>query len=587
MSENNTVEKTVEEQKKPAAPPPSLGILLKPYRGYVAGLVVLAVASNALNLVTPKLISRAIDSFARGQFVLQNTVIAFVVVALAIFILTYAQNVIQTIASEKVARDLRNDIATKISRQSFLFVQKETPAKLLTYLTSDIDGIKLFVSQAIVSLVSSLFLVIGASVLLISINWKLALAVLAVIPLIGGTFFYSFGRVKVLFTDAQKVIDWLNKVINESILGSALIRILNSQKYEYDKFIAANKEATSVGMRILAIFAGLIPLITFLANLGMLVIVALGGHFILKGSMTLGDFTAFMSYLTILIFPIMMIGFMSTVMGRAAASYARVAEVLNAPDNIQTGTITTPLEGNVEVKNASLSYGEKMVLKDVSFSVKPGSKVAIIGPTAAGKTQLLFALTGLIIPEKGIVTYDGKEIKEYDRPMFYRHIGLVFQDSVIFNLSLRENIAFSDTVTEEDVQRAIDTAELKDFLDALPEGLNTVVSERGTSLSGGQKQRIMLARALAQNPKILFLDDFTARVDSLTEKKILANVERNYPGMTIVSVTQKIASVEHYDDIIVLMEGEVLAQGKHEQLLEKSPEYVQIFNSQRSTGHYE
>jgi len=166
-------------------------------------------------------------------------------------------------------------------------------------------------------------------------------------------------------------------------------------------------------------------------------------------------------------------------------------------------------------------------------------------------------------------------------------VGFVFQDSIIFNLTLRENIAFSKTVSDEDLKKAITTAELKDFIDALPEKLDTVVSERGTSLSGGQKQRIMLARALALNPQVLLLDDFTARVDSNTERKILENVERNYPGITLLSVTQKIASVEDYDQIVLLMEGEVLASGTHGQLMETSPEYVQIYDSQRSTNHYE
>ncbi len=166
-------------------------------------------------------------------------------------------------------------------------------------------------------------------------------------------------------------------------------------------------------------------------------------------------------------------------------------------------------------------------------------------------------------------------------------MGFVFQDSILFNLTLRENIAFSKTVRDADLEKAIATAELKEFVDSLPQKLDTVVSERGTSLSGGQKQRIMLARALALNPKVLLLDDFTARVDTQTERKILENVHRNYPAITLISVTQKIASVEDYDQIVLLMEGEVLATGTHKQLMETSPEYVQIYDSQRSTSHYE
>ena len=219
--------------------------------------------------------------------------------------------------------------------------------------------------------------------------------------------------------------------------------------------------------------------------------------------------------------------------------------------------------------------------------MKAGTRTAVIGPTAAGKSQLLHLLTGLIKAASGTVEYDGKPVERYRKDSLHRQIGFVFQDSILFNLTLRENIAFNTTVSNEDLRRAVETAELHDFVDSLPQKLETVVSERGTSLSGGQKQRIMLARALALNPRILLLDDFTARVDITTERKILENVRRNYPNLTLLSVTQKIASVEDYDQIVLLMEGEVLATGTHTRLLETSPEYAQIYESQRSTSHYE
>jgi ATP-binding cassette subfamily B protein len=319
----------------------------------------------------------------------------------------------------------------------------------------------------------------------------------------------------------------------------------------------------------------------------MITILMLGGHFVISGEMSLGDFAAFNSYLSLLIFPIIMIGFMSNIIAHASASYARINEVLEAPELVETGTIKGTLKGDIELKNIQLSYGDKPVLKDISFSVKGGTQVAIIGPTAAGKSQLLNLLTDLVKPDSGSILFDGKDIESYDKESFRSQIGFVLQDSVIFNMSLRENIAFSDQVTDESLEKAIQTAELKDFVDSLPEKLNTIVSERGTSLSGGQKQRIMLARALAINPKILLLDDFTARVDSETEKKILSNLEQNYPELTLLSITQKVSSVKHFEQIILLMEGEVIATGTHHELMETCTEYVQIENSQRSTSHYE
>jgi ATP-binding cassette subfamily B protein len=210
-----------------------------------------------------------------------------------------------------------------------------------------------------------------------------------------------------------------------------------------------------------------------------------------------------------------------------------------------------------------------------------------MGPTAAGKTQLLYVMTGLMKPDSGAIEYDGRALEEYDKGSFHRHVGLVFQDSVMFNMTVRENIGFSKAATDQDLEKAIRTAELSDFIVTLPDKLDTLVSERGSSLSGGQKQRIMLARAHALNPHILLLDDFTARMDAMTERKILKNIAENYPELTLVSVTQKIAPIEEYDQIIVLMEGEVLARGTHTELLGSSPEYMQIFESQKSTSRYE
>jgi ATP-binding cassette subfamily B protein len=282
-----------------------------------------------------------------------------------------------------------------------------------------------------------------------------------------------------------------------------------------------------------------------------------------------------------------MLGFMSNVIAQASASYMRMSAVLTAPEEKKSGTLRPDLRGDLAMENLSLAFGEKEALKNISFSARAGTATAIIGPTAAGKTQMLYVLIGLLQPTSGTVTYDGQPLEAYDKAVLHRQVGFVFQDSILFNMTLRENIAFSAAVPQEDLDRAIAAAELQDFIATLPQGLDTVVSERGSSLSGGQKQRVMLARALALNPKVLLLDDFTARVDAATERAILANVQKKYPGLTLISVTQKIASVENYDQIILLMEGEVLASGTHRELMDTSPEYVQIFDSQRSTNLYE
>lgn len=576
------------KQKKSRGPKsPSIFGVLKPYKFMIAGLIVLALLSNAVNLVIPKIISHSIDDFSKGSFSFQKIVLEFLLASVIIFVFTFLQGILQTYASERVARNLRTKLTDKISRQSYAFIQQSNPSKLLTNLTSDVDSVKMFVSMAVVSLASSVFVLIGASALLISINWKLALNVLVIIPVIIGAFGVVFSRLSVLFKKSREVVDRLNKIINESIIGAALVRVLNAQITEYNKFMDANTNARNLSLSILKLFATLIPIVVFVGNMASLAILALGGHFVITGAMSLGDFAAFNSYLVILIFPIIVIGFISNFIAQASVAFGRISEVLNAPETRDTGTIDTALKGKIELKNIHVSFGEKPVLKDVSLTINSGTPTAIIGPTAAGKTQLLYLLTGLLKPDSGQILFDDIDLTDYNKETFQHQIGFVFQDSVIFSMSLRENIAFNEQVTDELITKAIATAELHDFIDALPNGLQTIVSERGTSLSGGQKQRIMLARALALNPKILLLDDFTARVDGQTEQKILENVAKNYPGITLLSITQKIASIQNYGQIILLEEGEILASGTHDELMESSPEYVQIFNSQRSTNHYE
>lgn len=561
--------------------------VLAPYKGIVALLAFIALAASSINLLIPKIIASAIDAFSLGDFNPQKVITQFLIASTGIFIFTALQGVLQTYTAERVARDLRKKIIDKLSKQSSSFIIGSNPSRLLTNLTSDMDSVKTFVAQAFVAIASSIFIIVGVAVLMLLINWKLALAVLGIVPIIGTAFFIIFRKARAIFKKSRKVIDALNKIINESILGAALIRVLNSQQPENQKFLEKNLESRNLGLSIVRLFSVLVPSIMFVSNLAIVLILALGGHYVVMDKMTIGNFAAFNSYVVMLIFPVMLIGFMSNVIASATASNDRIQSILSIPPQREEGTIVSEIKGNILLKNISLTYEDKPILNDVSFSVKAGSKTAIIGPTAAGKSQLLYLLTNLIPADSGTLELDGVSISKYSRETLYKDVGLVFQDSVLFNLSLRENIGFSNTYTEESLQKAIETAELNSFINSLPNKLDTMVSERGTSLSGGQKQRIMLARALTLNPKVLLLDDFTARVDQKTEDRILSNIQNNYPDITLISITQKIEPVKDFDQILLLMGGEIIASGQHESLMKSCPEYIQIYKSQQSTEQYE
>ncbi|MGE3726464.1 MAG: ABC transporter ATP-binding protein [Candidatus Sericytochromatia bacterium] len=561
--------------------------LFKPYRGRIALLLLLTLFSNGLSLLLPTLIQQGIDAFSQGQSDFNALLLPFLLCSLGLFGLTSLQNALQVYTGEKAAKDLRNQLATAISQLSYPELARQNPAKMLTHLTSDIEALKVFVSQALSSILSSLVLIVGASALLLNIHWQLALVILTVLPLIALAFYLVFSRVKTLFRKSQEIIDGLNRVINESILGAALIRVLNAQKLSISRFETSNQAARSNSLNILKLFAALVPIVSFVAGLGSLGILLLGGHFVIEGSLSLGAFAAFNAYLGMVIFPIVMLGFMSNLIARASASYARISPLLHAEPVKAIPAQNHILTGDIQVRALSYQPAHRPVLNALNFQIKAGSRTAILGPTAAGKSSLLALLVGLLPADSGEISYGPHPLSEIAPADLYRQVGMVFQDSALFNLSLRDNIAFNREVSPAALHKALETAELLDFVETLPKGLDTLVSERGLNLSGGQKQRIILARALAIEPTILLLDDFTARVDARTEQRILGNLKQNYPHLTLISVTQKIEPIMDYDLILLLMEGQLLAQGRHTDLLHSSPEYSQIYQSQHSTQNFE
>jgi len=557
--------------------------LIKPYWWVLVLVLVCSLGGNGLNLWLPKITSGAIDSFNLPVFSLGKIIFILGILSILILAFSLLQSFLQTFMAESLARDLRNKLMEKISKQNFVFVGKITPEKLLTVLTSDIDNIKQAMTTGLVQIFSSIVMVFGSAGLMLSINAKLAGMVLLIVPIIGIMFFWLFSKVKGLFKKSQEVIDRLNKVVNESIVAVGLIRILNSQKREMEKLDTQNFQAKSIGMSILRLFSILIPLISLFANGTIVLILLMGGKFILMGTFTVGNLLAFNSYVSMLIFPIIVLGFISNILARAMTSYQRVMEVLNAKDTDDFGNLEKDLKGKINFKNISLSFGQKEVLKNVSFEVEPGKRTAVLGPTGAGKTQLFYLLSGLINPDKGEIFIDDILLKKYSQKCLSSQIGLVFQDSSIFNTSIKENINFGKKSDDTNLENILKTAALTEFVEGLPEGLETKMTERGSNLSGGQKQRLTLARALSINPKILLLDDFTARVDKSTEKEILKNLKKNYKGITQIMIAQQISSVMDFDQIIFLMEGEILACGTHQDLMKKCLEYRQLYSLQMST----
>lgn len=553
-------------------------------------ILVISLVTNLLALALPRVASDSLNEIFTGNSDLNTFAGKYLGLILAIFIFAIVQSVLANILSEIFAANTRAKLINKISGLSYNAVTKQTPAKFLTNLTSDIEAVKTLFNQGIVTAFSSVVLIIGATVSMLSINWQLALIVISIIPLLLISFAIIFKRIGKAFQEAQINLDTVNKIINESIVGAALVRVLNSRSFEETKFSHINEVSRKTNIKIVSGFASLIPIITILSNLAIIAVVYFGGSSIIdfvnsRGAegLTPGDYSAFFTYVGTFIGPVLLIGFISSTIARSITSLKRINETLELEDDEVRGTVKKEIEGDILFTNITLEIDNRSILKDISFSIKPKTRVAIVGPTAAGKTQIFNLLAGLQQPTSGEIKIDRIKLNDLDTNTFFSQMGLVFQDNIIFNTSIKENIAFNKTVDDKILEKAIQTAELKDFIKGKDNGLDTVISERGSSLSGGQKQRLSLARALAINPKILLLDDFTARVDIKTERSILKNIKENFPNITLLSISQKIESVKDYDQILLIMEGELIAKGTHEELLKNSFEYLQIFNSQKTT----
>lgn len=553
---------------------------IAPYKFLTIFLIAFTLVSTLLSLLIPRYIGYVLDAAVKMQDYNELITVLGILIIVSL-IIGFVQMVAGVFLSQKVAFDIRLKISSKISKQNFKFINRITPSKLLSILTSDVDAVRDLISQSLILLFSSVFLIFGAGALMFSINWRMAIASLLIIPVILVAFVFVFKKLGPLFMESRKITDSLNRVISENIVASALIRVLNSQNQEIKKLNEYNSQAKDLGLKILKGFAFMFPFVNLTSSLGTVLILYIGANEYVNNQLSPGDFVTFFTYFGVLIFPVLTLGFISNVISRAFISINRINEVLDAPIEEGKGVLENEIKGDIEFKNVSLVLDDRPVLKNVSFKISAHKQSAIIGPTAAGKTQIMYLLTGLIDPTEGEILIDGVNVKEYNLKNLYKQMGIVFQDSIIFNASIEENIDFSNE--GKDLQKVVAVAELESFISTLDQGVKTVISERGANLSGGQKQRLTLARALAVNPKILLLDDFTARVDKGTEQRIFENLKIQYPQITQLVISQKIESIKNFDNIILIMEGEVLATGKHDDLLESSLEYRQIFESQQST----
>ncbi|MBI3359767.1 MAG: ABC transporter ATP-binding protein [Chloroflexi bacterium] len=488
--------------------------------------------------------------------------------------------------SQAAAFDLRNDLFAKIQRLSFSYHDRNQTGQLMIRATDDVEKVRLFIGQGLVQLVGAVVLIVGTLIILFTTNAALALVVLPVLP-IAMILFLIFGSViQPLFARIQIRLSALNTVLQENLAGIRVIKAFTRETTEQAKFRKAADGVMNQQLSVARLMTFLFPLTFLIANLGQAATLYFGGRQIIGGTLTLGEWQEFSLYLIYLFLPTAMFGMIITQMGQAAASAGRIFEILDAKSDVtdKPGAAALPLvQGRVRFETVTFRYfgSGDPVLREMSFEAEPGQTVALLGATGSGKTSIINLLPRFYDPTEGRITIDGHDLRDVTLDSLRSQIGIVLQETTLFSGAIRENIAFGRSdATMDEVTAAAKAAAAHDFIMSFPQGYETPVGERGTTLSGGQKQRIAIARALLMDPRILILDDSTSSVDVQTEGQIQKALDRLMKGRTSFVIAQRISTVMNADQILVLDQGAVVARGQHTELMEDSPIYAEIYNSQ-------
>lgn len=568
-----------------------LATFLRPYRKWAILAPLFMLVEVAMDLLQPRLVQRVIDvGIAEGDStVIIQTGLLMVAVALVGVVGGMLCTVFALLAAQHFSADLRGELFRKVQALSFGNLDRLETGSLITRLTTDVTQVQDVVSMLLRIMVRAPLLMVGSLVMAFITSPRLSLLFVVLIPLVLISLAIIFRKIYPLFGRVQRQLDRVNTVMQENLAGVRVVRAFARAEHELARFTGVNTELmdrTIVAVRTSAIT---MPIMIFIVNLGIVGAIWLGGIQVDRGSLQVGQLIAFFNYLLQGMIALGMVSFLLVRMARAEASASRIGEVLDSQPDIVTppdARSDIRLEGRVEFRNVDFTYhGEAAlpVLHDISFVAEPGETVAILGATGSGKSSLVQLIPRFYDVSDGAVLIDGVDVREIDEETLHRQIGVALQESILFTGSIRDNIRYGQPeASDEEVERVARMAQAHEFITGFEQGYDTKVGQRGVNLSGGQKQRLAIARALLTKPAILILDDSTSAVDVATEARIQAALE-SFPHTRFI-VAQRISSVVGADQILVLDEGRLAATGTHEELMENSPIYREIYTTQMERG---
>ncbi len=563
--------------------------VLSYFRPYI-GLFILSVLSltllTSLGLLRPKLTQIFIDDvvYARESELIPQIALALIFIAVFRGVFRYIQGVLSEKVAMRSIADIRRDLFNHLMALPYEYYDKARTGELMSRISGDVQSVKHLLGEGLLEFYDSIFTFIVVFFILIRLNWQLTLVSLSTMPFLFFTAIRFASQIRPAYTKIREQMAVLSTTIQENVTGVRVVKAFNNQELEKDKFDQDNISNFNKRLNAVSIRARYIPVMHFLGGLSAIAIVWFGGYQVIIENLTIGQLVGFYAYIWSLIWPIRRLAFLVNFFQRAKAASERVFEVLDVAPKItdsKNAIVLDKVKGNISFNKVSFNYGENDVLQDISFKVKSGQTIGILGETGSGKSSLISLICRFYDVSKGAIMIDGNNIKDIQINSLRQQVGIVHQDVFLFSATIKENIAFGNIdASFEQIVEAAKIAQAHDFIMEMERGYDTLVGERGIGLSGGQKQRIAIARSIVRNPSILILDDATSSVDMETEFAIQQEITKLLQNRTTFIIAHRISSIKDADIIYVFKQGRIIEQGTHLQLITKSGYYNSIFNEQ-------
>jgi ATP-binding cassette subfamily B protein len=567
------------------------------YRLALIVVLIFAIGSTIFTIVGPKILGNATTEIFNG---LVNKVsggsgidfekIAQISITLLILYLisslfSFVQNYTMTGVSQKLTYQMRNDIIIKINNLPMKYFDKKTNGEVLSIITNDIDTLSFNLSQSITQIITSVCTIIGILIMMFSISWQMTLISLIILPIAGFLVKNIVGKSQKYFQRQQKYLADVNGQVEEIYGGLNIVKAFNSEEKVMKEFEKANKELYHSGWKSQFLSGLMFPVMNFISNVGYVGVAVAGGYLAINGTITVGNIQSFIQYNKQFTQPINQIAQISAMLQSMIAAAERIFEFLEEPEEIDTHKKEVTIEnlkGNVKFEHVKFGYDEETtIIHDFNSEVHEGQKIAIVGPTGAGKTTMVKLLMRFYDVTEGAILIDGHNIKDFDRGELRKMFGMVLQDTWLFGGTVKDNIKYGkEEATDDQVIEAAKAAHVHHFIKTLPQGYHSVINEESSNISAGQKQLMTIARVILADPKILILDEATSSIDTRTEIQIQSAMDNLMKGRTSFIIAHRLSTIKNADLILVMNHGDIVEQGTHEQLLEKNGFYAELYNSQ-------